>query len=97
MSVLEAPIEQGVSILKSGQTVSETIQVSLPLKYDTPYNYCYRGTALPSIPNSIKKVRFCLGYIEADSDKTKIEGCAIKKWEGKGDQKLLCSDVIELE
>lgn len=95
--LLESPIEQGVSVLKPGQTASERIQVALPLKYDTPYNYCYKGGALPSIPESAKKVRFCLGYIETDLNQTNIKGCAIKNWKGNGEQKLLCSDVVELK
>lgn len=95
--LLESQIEQGVSTLKSGQTVSEDIKVSLPLKYDTPNNYCYLNTNLPKISESAKKVRFCLGYIETELSKTKIEGCKIKEWNGKGDQKLLCSEVIELK
>lgn len=95
--LLESPIEQGVSALKSGQTVSEEIKVSLPLKYDTPNNYCYLNTTLPKISESAKKLRFCLGYIETDLTKTKIEGCRIKEWNGKGDQKLLCSEIIELK
>lgn len=95
--LLESPIEQGVSILKPGQTASERIRVALPLKYNTPYNYCYKGGALPLIPEPAKKVRFCLGYIETDSDQTNIEGCAIKNWKGVGEQKLLCSDVVELK
>lgn len=94
---LESPIEQGVSILKPGQTASEGIWVSLSLKYDTPYNYCYRGASLLAMPESAKKVRFCLGYVEADSGKMKFEGCVIKEWQGRGDQKLLCSDLIELK
>lgn len=93
----ESPIRHGVTVLAPGQRVAEELSVTPPLKHKTPYNDC---TPLPAMPEPVRRIRFCLGVIEADAGKTVVaerQVRIVKDPSLLARQQLLCSNAVELQ
>lgn len=82
--LLDFPITPRSVILKGGQTISEKVFVEFPLENKTPFSMCVPQTPMPT---ALKKVKFCIGFAEADGQKRGETS----------EQKLLCSDEFSLE
>lgn len=91
----EYPVRAGASWLRAGEKVTEEIEVQLPLKGFTPFNDCQR---LAPLPEKVSKVKFCLGFAEADPLKVTIDNKGFtKNWQDIQEQMLICSDPIVLK
>lgn len=83
------------SWLKAKQKVTEKIEVELPLQLKTPFDDC---EPQDEMPKEIKQVKFCIGIAEADADAVKIEDNGrVLGLNAIKEQKLLCSDLVELK
>ena len=81
--------------LKSKEKLSEKIQVELPLKLVAPYDDCEPAPQMPDDPQTAK---FCLGIAEAAAEEINLtDDGRIGRPEAIGEQKLLCSDPVNLE
>lgn len=88
-------IVPNASWLKSKQTIQNQIETALPLTLKTPFDDCAPPSEMPA---RIDKTRFCLGISEADASKVKINDKGfVEGWHYVKEQKLLCSDVVELQ
>jgi hypothetical protein len=83
------------SWLESKQTLSNQIEVALPLELKTPFDDC---TPQPKMPAKVDKARFCLGISEADKGQVKIsDNGFVQGLQYVKEQQLLCSDIVELK
>lgn len=84
------------SWLLTGKKIEGQTNVSLPLTVKTPFDDC---SPKMEMPETLKGVRFCLGYAEADVKKVSIEKDNIIRRESQlnlGKQKFLCSNTVTL-
>lgn len=82
--------------LKSGSTVSEKVYVEFPITHKTPFDDC---GPIPPTPEKLEKVKFCIGYAPADSQKVTIDSNGVVVTAAAGavsEQKFICSDVFSL-
>ena len=91
-----AAIYPGVATLAAGQTLSQNLKVLPPLARRHPY---MQSAPNHPMPDPLKRVRFCLGVIEAADAPTKVsKGVRVlTSLQAISGQRLLCSPVQDLK
>jgi hypothetical protein len=96
---VNTPYIPGASELLPGATMSEQMEVKLPLRRRRPY---MSVVPAPEMPSPIRTVRFCVGVAQADRSTTKAFGSGkdralYPQYSVVLTQRLLCGPVVSLE
>jgi hypothetical protein len=89
---LFAPFVLEATVLGPGATLEESLAVPFPLEGRSLYPEADDG--LSELPDEIERVVFCVGVVEAPEGAADGEVARIEH--GVGDQRLLCSDEVDL-
>lgn len=89
-----AAIYPGVSELAPGKTATETLRVRAPKARQHPYSRYYKEA---SVPEPLRRVRFCLGVVNGDAETKTTRGTRVlTSLQAVAAQELLCGEVKEL-
>jgi hypothetical protein len=90
-----AAIYPGVSELAPGKTATETLRVRAPKGRQHPYGRYYPQV---SVPDPLRRVRFCLGVVKGDVPTRTTGGTRVlTSLQAVAAQDLLCSEPRELD
>jgi hypothetical protein len=89
-----AAIYPGVSELAPGKTATETLRVRAPKARQHPYGRYYPQV---SVPDPLRRVRFCLGVVKGDAETKTTRGTRVlMSLQDVAAQELLCGETKEL-
>lgn len=90
-----AAIYPGVSELAPGKTATETVRARAPKGRQHPYGRYYPQV---SVPEPLRRVRFCLGVVKGDAQTKTTRGTRVlMSLQAVAAQELLCSEPQELD